>query len=127
MRLADAWRPKQQHVVPVGEVASGFQLADERPIDRRLQGEVEVLQAALQGEVGDLGPHLHALLVLGCDLFAQHAVEEVQVAALLLGRVLEQGLQPVAGGDELEPRQVAGDPLELRALGHHDAPPATAA
>src|ERR1700722_14394267 len=57
VRLADAGRTQQQHVLAIGDPAGGSKIADLFGIDRRLGSEVEARQLAHIREVRDLQSH----------------------------------------------------------------------
>jgi len=68
MRLADSGRPEQEKRVAVGDPAAGGKLAELLLVERGLGGEVEAVEIAQGGEVGDLGRHGDAALVAPAQL-----------------------------------------------------------
>ena len=95
------------------EVA-GAQGLDLLLVERGLVAEVEGLQALHEGEAGQVGPHGDVLGGLGGDLFGEEPVEEVGVASLLGGGVLEQGFQAFPALEQPQPLQLFLQALELR-------------
>jgi hypothetical protein len=82
-------------------------------IDRRLKLPVEALQRLLEGEAGHADAHGEMLLVLRAELEPEDLIQEVAVAQVPLGGLLEQrgelGLHPV----QPEPLAVLAQPVEL--------------
>jgi hypothetical protein len=125
MRLTHAWGAEDEHVFAERNEAARGELAHEPMIDRRLKPEIEVLERLHAREVGDLDTHRDAFALLGVDLLAQHAIEEVQIRRLSPGGIGEQGIEPL--GAEAEPQSL--QMLDDTRLHHgaHRRPPITAA
>ncbi len=122
MRLADPRRPEQKQRIAVGHPAASGELAKLLLVERGLGGEVEAVEIAQGREVGDLGRHLDAPFVAPADLALAQKGHRVAQAQLALGGFVEQAVELIADGGQLQPGQHVGERL---AIGVHDqSPPA---
>jgi hypothetical protein len=131
MRLADARRPEQQHVLAVGDPARGRQVAHLPRVDRRLRLEVEACQVLHCREVRELERHLDAPMIFPRDLaFAQHR-QRLACRQVRAGGFVEQAVEPIADAGELQPHQHLVEPVgrHMRwflGAGHQKLPPIAA-
>jgi hypothetical protein len=121
MGLPDTGRPEQQQRFTVRNPAAGRQLAQMAGIERGLGGEVEGLEVAHAGKMGDLDPHLDPSLVLAGDLALAQKGQRLAQGQLAPGRLVDQVVQLVSDGGELQPRQPSRQDLMI--YGHHQLPP----
>jgi hypothetical protein len=78
-----------------------------------LIGEVERLQSLDEGEASEAGAHGDILGGLGGYLLAEHAIEEIRVAHLLLGGLVQQGFQTLPSLEETESLQILVQAFQL--------------
>ena len=109
MRLADAGQARQQRRVAVGHPPAGGKLAHLLLVERGLGGEVEAVEVAQGGKVGDLGPHLDAPFVAPTDLAFDKQGHGVAQPRLALRRFVEQAVKLVADGGQPQPGQNVGE------------------
>jgi hypothetical protein len=109
VRFADAGRTKDQDVFGLGQKPAGGELADEALIDGRLEFEIEVVERLHRREVRDLQAHRDARPLLGVDLLAQHAIEEIEIGRLGAGRVIQHRIEPVGDIAEAQAGQLLDD------------------
>src|SRR5260370_39890887 len=79
MRLADARWPEQQYVLLTFQEGERRQLAQLAFVDRRLEGEVELVQALVVGEERALRLQPDVRGVLGLTLGFKRLFEEVEI------------------------------------------------
>ena len=79
MRLADAGRAEQQNVLLAFQEGQTGQLVQLAFVDRGLEGEVELVQALVIGEVCPLRLQADVAAVLGLALGLERLLEEVQI------------------------------------------------
>jgi len=118
MSLANTGGPEQDHVLAVGDKAALGQVLDLFPVDRGLEGEVEVLERLDVGELGQGSPDGDVFFLLGGHFLREQLVEEVGVGEVVLGGFLKSRLQPLMDPVQPEMLQVV---LDLREA--HNAPP----
>ena len=87
------------------------QFPDLTLVDARLRLEVEVRQLADCREVGDLERHLDAPFVLARHLALDEERERLAQRQLLLRGLVEQAVELVPDGGQLQPRQPAEERL----------------
>jgi hypothetical protein len=90
MRLADAGRPQEEHVLPGAHEGAGAQYLELAPVRSRLKGPVEALERLAGRQPGELEGRGDASLRLSFDLTFQHAVEEAEWREVLPARLLHQ-------------------------------------
>jgi len=113
--LAGAGRPEQDDVVAGVQEVELAEVLDHLPLDRALEGEVELLERLAGREAGRFDPRLAAVALPGGDLGREQGLGEALVAPFLLARPLGQPGQRPGGGRRLQrPEQVG----QLRGLGH---------
>ena len=78
------------------------QLANLTFIDRRLEGEVELIESLYVRQVGKLQTRLEIPLAARIGLRTHGLQEEVGISRLLLRRDLQQGFQPGIKGSQVE-------------------------
>jgi len=111
-----ARRPLQQDRLAVAHPGAGRKRVDARALDRRLEGEVEILQRLPDRQVGDLERGLHPPFLAPGQLRCKQPVEKrvrrdlaahrlTQQMIELLGRIAAaERQQPLPGGVHIEPR-----------------------
>src|SRR4029079_18185355 len=82
MRLAYAGRSEQQHVLGIGDVTTGAQLAHDLRIERGLELEVEALERLVEGKAGHADAHGRVAILLAGQLRREQLLEEVAVREL---------------------------------------------
>ena len=82
--LADSGRPDQQGIGLLLDEPKRGELIDQAPAQRRLGGEVELLERLGLREVGEAQPPVQSALLGGLDLDVQQIVQELGVARLIL-------------------------------------------
>ena len=122
MSLAHAGRSQDQDVGSLGDEGQTGQLLHLPLVDGGLEGEVELLQGTLEGEVGHLGPGAEVALAAGLHLGAQQLLQHLRVGQLLAGSGIEGVVQDLHGLLEAEALQVLACLLQ----GDHPAPPTAA-
>jgi hypothetical protein len=90
-------RPLEQDGLGVAHPGAGGQRVDVRALDRRLEGEVEVLERLAERQVGDLERGLHPPLLAAGELGGQQLVEEGVRRDLGTDRLAEQLPEPLGG------------------------------
>ena len=122
--LAHPGRPQKQQRVAVADPAAGGQLAHLLGVEARLGVEVEVVEGPHGRELRDGRPHPDPPLVLPGDLrFAEEGQGLAQVE-LLACRLVQQAVQLVTDGRQLQPGQVRDEALVVE--GHQPPPIASA-
>ena len=111
VRFPDSWRTEQEGRVPVRDPPRRRQFPDLTLVDARLRLEVEVRQLADCREVGDLERHLDAPFVLARHLALDEERERLAQRQLLLRGLVEQAVELVPDGGQLQPRQPAEERL----------------
>ena len=111
VRFPDSWRTEQEGRVPVRDPPRRGQFPDLTLVDARLRLEVEVRQLADCREVGDLERHLDAPFVLARHLALDEERERLAQRQLLLRGLVEQAVELVPDGGQLQPRQPAEERL----------------
>jgi hypothetical protein len=106
-RLADAGRADGENVGLLFDEPQRRELVDEATIDRRLRGEVELLQRLGRGEPGEPQPAGEAAFSGRVDLDVEQVVQELRVAGLGLLRRFERCRELLGRGGELEVGEVA--------------------
>ena len=124
MRLADARRSEQQHVLAIGDPAGAGELTDLLGIDRGLRREVKAGEVAHEREARELQRHLDAPLVLAGNLALAEQDEGLAQAQLLPAGFVEQPIELIADGGELESREHIGQAI---GSGMHQKPPPSSA
>jgi len=89
MRLAHAWRPKQDHVSGVRDEAESRQLLDLPLVSRRLELEVKVVEPAMEPEVGKLRAGREVALASCLRLHAKQVGQILRVRDLLAAGLLD--------------------------------------
>ena len=64
---------------------------------RRLEAEVEVIEGAMERELGHAGPGRHVALSSSCNLDTQKVGKHLRVRELLPGRVVQPAVQHLHG------------------------------
>ena len=123
MRLADAGRAQQQQRLAVGNPAAGGQLADLALVDRGLGREVEAVEIAPIGEVGDLDRHLDPPLILAGDFPLAQERQRLAQRHIAPSRLVEQTVELVADRRQLQPRQHGEQGIMVDC--HRQPPPAS--
>jgi hypothetical protein len=102
MRFSYPGRAQEDDVFAVGDEPASGQVFDPLAVDRRLEGEVEVLQRFDERELGHRSADRDVLLLLGGDFPRQQLVEEVGIGHVLLGCFFQTGLELVV--DPVQPQ-----------------------
>jgi len=102
MGFPDARRPQQQHILAVRDEADGGQVADLRLVDRRLAGEVELVERFDERKTRAANMGGDGLLLAGGELGLKQAVEERGITPVLGGGLLCQCIQAVGRREELQ-------------------------
>jgi len=97
MCLADAWWAEQQDVGRLSHEGHRGELAHLPLVDAGLKREVELVQRALEREVGEVRARAQVALASRAGLDAEQVGQEVGVADLLLGSVVEPTLEHCRG------------------------------
>ena len=116
---AHAGRPQRQDVRGLGHEG---QFLDLPLVNGGLEGEVELLQGALEREVGHLGPGAEVALPSSLHLGAQQLFQHLWIGQLLAGGGVQGVVQDLDGLLEAEALQVLTGLLQ----GDHLAPPTAA-
>jgi len=121
--LADTGWPQEQQILAVGHPAAGRQFADLPFIHAGLGRVVEAGQRGDAGEVRNARAHLDTPFVLAGNLALAQESQGLPERQLLTGGFVEQAVQLIADGRQVQPRQhvhqvFVGD--------HQKLPPATA-
>ena len=95
--FAHAGRSEQDDVASFGEEAAGGQFLDERPVERGLAGEVEVLQPLGVGQGREAQVGLDDPRLAGGEFGLEEPAQEVGVAPARGGRLLGDGVELGAG------------------------------
>ncbi len=127
MRLAHAGRSEQQHVLGVGDVTRGGQLAHDLRIERGLELEVEALERLLEGKVGHADAHGRVAILLADQLGREQLFEEVAVRELSFGRGFQQRGKPLDRLHQAKAQQLILQTFELQTAAHDDTSLASAA
>jgi hypothetical protein len=106
MGLPDAGRTEQQHVGRFRDERQTGELADLTFVDGRLEGEVEVLEGALEREMSQACPGDKVPLTPGSHFDAEQIGEEVRVRQLAFRRGFQPWLQHLGGLGEAQLLQV---------------------
>jgi len=122
VRLADAGRSEEYHVLGLVDEAEGTELGDLAGIDGGLEVEVELVESLAGGESGHVEAGLEIAGSAGLDFGVDEVEEEVGVGALLFGGALEMALDEGVGFSEFEAFEMLVDALE----GEHQEPPPVA-
>src|SRR5258708_6250564 len=120
MRLADARWPEQQYVLLTFQEGERRQLAQLAFVDRRLEGEVELVQALVVGEVRPLRLQPDVPGVLGLTLGFKRLFEEVEIRQVLRGSLFRDGLIAVGQMREAQPQHMVQQAFRLK---RHGPPP----
>ena len=97
-RLADARRADEQHVGLVFDEAQRGEVLDQAAVQRGLGAEVELVERAAGGELGEAQPALQAALLDRGDFVGEQVVQELGVAGLVALGVLERGRELLGDG-----------------------------
>ena len=120
--LAHTGRSEQQDVGGFGDEGEAGQLLDLALVDGGLEGEVELLQGALEGQMCELGSRGEVVLPAGVDLHAQQLGEHLRVGQLLAGGRVQRMVERF--GSLLEPQAL--QMLTGLLQGDHRTPPRAA-
>ena len=112
MGLADTWRAQEDDVFAVGDEPASRELFDPLPVDRGLEGEVEVLQRLHERELGHGRAHGDVFLLLRGHFPSQKLVQEVGVGKIGLGRFLQAALELVVDSGESKMTKIFLDFVE---------------
>ena len=120
--LAHAGRTQEQNVGGFSYEGQVGQLLDLPFVYGGLEAKVELLQGALEGQVGQLGPGGEVALPAGGHFRPQQLSQHLRIGQLLVGGSVEGVVQGFHCLLEAEGLQVLAGLLQ----GHHLAPPAAA-
>src|SRR5690606_37435644 len=95
VRLADAGRPEEKHVVLSLDEGAGGQVEHSSLRDLRVEVKVEVLQCPLVLEGGATHAQIELLGISALDLVAQKPKQKLLVGQLVVGRPAQAQLQGV--------------------------------
>ena len=127
MRLAYAGRSEQQHVLGVGDVTGGGQLAHDLRIERGLELEVEALERLLEGEVGHADAQGRVAIMLAGQFGREQLFEKVAVGEILLGGGFQQRGEPLDRLHQAQAQQLFLNAFVLQAAAHDSTSLASAA
>ncbi len=100
--LADAGWAEQQDVGGIGHERHGRKLTDLALVDRGLEGEVELGQGPLEGQMGESGAGGEVAGAAGGSLSPEEVGEQVGVRGLLLGGGFQAAVQDGGGLSETQ-------------------------
>ena len=131
MRLANAGRPEQQHILAVGDPARRGEVSDLFGIDRGLRLEVEAGEFLHRREVRKLQGHLDAPVVLPRDLALAQQDECLACRQVRPRGFVEQAVELITDATELETHQHGVEWIGRRLgclldAGHQKRPPMAA-
>src|SRR5690606_23329018 len=128
MGLAHSGWAEQQERIPIADPAAGSELLDELGIEGWLGVELEALERAHEGELGDGTRHLDAPLVLARDLGLAEELHGVEQRELAPASGIQEAVELIADGGEFEAREHARERFEIGIVGRclHQPPPTTA-
>lgn len=100
--LADARRPEQDDVGRLGDERQRRQLPHLPLVQRRLEGEVELVEGALEGQVRQAGAGAQVALAAGGHLNGEQFGQYLGVGQVVVGRLVELVLEHRCGVRELQ-------------------------
>jgi len=115
-------RPLDQQRVAVGHPAAGREVPHLLGIERRLGREVEGLQRALVGELGDGGAHLDASFLAVGHLRLAQQCQRLTQRQIPPRRLVQQPVEPIAHRRQLQAGKHIGERVYASA---HQPPPAS--
>jgi hypothetical protein len=118
MGLAHSRRPQKDDVLGPPHISATRELPELLLADGGLEGEVEVIQRAPEGERRQAKHHLLGSDVRGSDLLFQQAQQELAIALLLAGGLLSEDRQSSRGLRQMQPVGKKRDPLHLQVHEH---------
>jgi hypothetical protein len=95
--------PQKNHVLVVGDEGEVEELHHLFPVEVGVEGEVVLLDGLGPGESCGLHGGVDAALLLGRDLFLREMMEEGEIGAGALFRLLDHGIEDLGCLAELEP------------------------
>ena len=119
--LAHARRSQQQHVAGLGDEGQVGQFLDQALVDGGLETEVKLLEATLEGQVGQPGSGSEVAFPTGGDFHAQQFGQHLRVRQLPVGRGVQGVVQDFHRLLETQGFQM----LTSLFQGDHATPPAT--
>jgi len=123
--LAAAGLAEQQQRAALGHKPQACQVGDELGVDRGLEVEVELVQGAPGGEVGEAKPRGHPAVAGGGGLLGEEFGQELGVGEPVGAGPVQQGRQQLGRADQLEVAEVVFELLiqSARGLGGHACSP----
>ena len=97
MGLAHAGRTQEQDVASLGDEGQVGQFLDQALVDGGLEGKVELVQSALEGQVGQLGPGGEVAFPPSSHLHPQQVGQHLRVGQLLAGGGVQGVVQGLDG------------------------------
>ena len=120
VRLTDARRSEQEHVLLAFQERERGEFAQLAFIHRGLEGEGELIQALVVGEVCPLGLEPHVPAMLGLALSLERLFEEVEIRQVLGGGLLGDGFEAVGQVRQAEHEHMVEQAFRLN---RHGRPP----
>ena len=124
VRFPRPGRPQEQRRVTVRDPAARRQFPDLPWIQRRLRIELEAVEFAHEGELGDLARHGDPAFVAPSDFASYQERERFAQGHVRACGLVEQRIQLIADCRQLQPVQHGDEGLVIDC--HHHAPPTTA-
>src|SRR3982750_3251250 len=122
MRFPDSGRSEQNDVLLVFEKAQAGQFPNLALVNRRLKGEVKLIQPLLEGKVRPQRLEPDVALELGLTFRFEHIFQKLQIRLLLVRRRVRQLL---VTGRQMKQAQALHQRQQALRLSRHGSPPRT--